>query len=110
MKLIALALFLSTASLLGQRNSLKPTDFVPLTSAPWTQPNATVQSIVKAIYLEPEARLRSAVLAEYLHLIPVEELGRAFDICTGLEGTQSPDDLVRNFLEVWGERDPKVCW
>jgi hypothetical protein len=50
------------------------------------------------------------VLGEYLRTIPVEQLGKAFDFCIKLEGTQTPEDLVAFFLKIWAKRDPKGCW
>ncbi len=72
--------------------------------------DATLESVLDAIFREPNLGIRYPVLAEYLRNIPVAQIGKAFDICIDLEGTQTPDQLVEFFLPVWAKRDPKACW
>src|ERR1700691_3530481 len=90
MRTALLAVLLSAANVMAQTKYLKPAVFVPLTSLPWKQQNATLESTLKAIFLEPDLEIRYPVLAEYLRTIPVGQLGKAFDICIDLEGTQRP--------------------
>ncbi len=95
---------------MAERNKLKPTDFEPLTSLPWEKPDATIESVLDAIFREPNLSIRYPLLAEYLRAIHVVELNKTFDLCIDLEGTQTPNDLVEFFLPVWAERDPLACW
>ena len=108
--LIAWLLVASVSTALGERNKLKPSDFEPLTSLPWKQPDATPESVLDAIFREPNPAIRYPVLAEYLRMIPVGQLGKAFDLCVDLEGTQTPDDFAEFFLPIWAKRDPNGCW
>ena len=109
--LLAAFLLASTAtSALAGRNALKPADFEPLTSLPWKWPGATMESVLDAIFREPNPAIRYPVLGEYLRTIPVAQLGRAFDLCLDLEGAQTPDSLTEFFLPIWARRDPKTCW
>src|ERR1700677_3517752 len=110
MRTALLALLLSSASLAAQTNYPKPADFVPLTSLPWKEPNAALEGTLKAIYLEPDISIRYSMLAEYLLTMPAGQLGKAFDLCIHLEGTQRPDKSVYTFLGIWGARDPEACW
>lgn len=105
-----LPLLSCTVNALAELNNLKPSDFEPLTELPWKKANATTESVLDAIFREPNINIRYPVLAEYLRRIPITELGKAFDRCIDLEGTQTPDDLVEFFLELWAQRDPKHCW
>jgi hypothetical protein len=67
--------------------------------------------VLDAIFPGAEYQLFAyPVLAEYLRILPLGEFGKAFDFCIDLEGTQTPDDLVEFFLEIWAQRDPKRCW
>jgi len=95
---------------IAARNHLKPTDFDPLTSLPWKRADAKLNQVIERVFREPNTSIRYPVLAEYLRIIPVEQLGKAFDLCIDLEGTQTPDDLVEFFLEIWAKRDPNGCW
>ena len=106
----ALLLVSSAVSVEAQRNTLKPSDFEPLTSLPWKKPDATLEGVLDTIFRDPNPAIRYPVLAEYLRTIPVGQLGKAFDLCIDLEGTQTPDDLVEFFLPIWAKRDPKACW
>jgi len=108
--LFAFLTFALVGQLPAERNHLKPTDFQPLTSLPWKKDGATMESALDAIFRETNSDVRARVLAEYLHFIPVAELGKAFDICISLEGTQTPTELVRSFLPIWAKRDPVGCW
>ena len=108
--ILALLLLSSPAGAFAERNKLKPADFEPLTELPWKKPGATLDGVLDAIFREPNVSIRYPVLAEYLRTIPVGELGKAFDICTRLEGTQVPKQLVEFFLEIWAERDAQACW
>ena len=98
------------ATALGERNKLRPADFEPLTSLPWKQPDATLESVLDTIFREPNPAIRYPVLAEDLRTIPVRQLGKAFDLCINLEGTQTPDNLVFFFLRIWSKRDATGCW
>jgi len=77
----------------AERNHLKPTDFEPLTELPWKTPGDTsdLRGVLEKIFREPDQAIRYPVLAEYLRAIPVKDLGRAFDTCVLLEGTQVPE-------------------
>ncbi|MEZ0275288.1 MAG: hypothetical protein ACAH88_10315, partial [Roseimicrobium sp.] len=91
-------------------------DFRPLTELPWTRPEPDApappleEETLRKIFREPNLFIRYPVLADYLRLIQVDDLGRAFDLCIDLEGTQMPDNLVPFFIRIWAERDPKGCW
>lgn len=107
--LIIALLFISTVvNAKAERNNLKPTDFEPLTGLPWKKPGATLNGVLDAIFREPDYFIRYGVLAEYLRILPVAELGRAFDLCIALEGAQTPDRLVDFFLRIWATRDPET--
>ncbi len=108
--LLALLLLSSARPASAARNHLQPTDFEPLTSLPWKKPDAKLDAVLDTIFREPNAAIRYPVLAEYLRMIPVAKLNQAFDLCIDLEGTQTPDRLVRFFLPIWAKRDPKGCW
>lgn len=77
---------------------------------PWKAENATLETVLAAIFREPGRDIRAAVLDEYLRLIPVAEFDRALDLCIQLEGQENPNKLVSSILEVWAERDPQACW
>ena len=108
--IVIFALCLSAECALAGRNNLKPADFVPLTSLPWKEPDAKLESVLERIFREPDFYIRYGVLAEYLRIIPVAELARAFDLCIALEGAQTPDRMVDFFLQIWAKRDPEKCW
>jgi hypothetical protein len=95
---------------LADERAMGPLDFEPLTSVPWTRADSGMEGDLDAIFREPNLSIRYSVLAEYLRTIPVAELSKAFDLCTRLEGTQTPDVLVAFFLEIWAKRDPRKCW
>ena len=107
---IALLLISPVAEAMAERNHLKPSDFEPLTSLPWKKPDATLESVLDAVFREPNLAIRYPVLAEYLRTIQVRQLGKAFELCVDLNGVQTPDELVQLFLPIWAERDPKACW
>ncbi len=94
----------------AQRNQLRPADFEPLTELPWEAGSASREAVLDRIFREPNGAIRYPVLAEYLRIIPTKELVTAFDECIAREGTQTPDDLVEFFLEIWASRDPVACW
>ena len=108
--LIAFLLLAPVVCTMAERNKLKPTDFEPLTSLPWEKPDATIETVLDAIFREPNVSIRYPLLAEYLRTIHVVELNKTFDLCIDLEGTQTPNDLVEFFLPIWAERDPLPCW
>ncbi|MDQ3565878.1 MAG: hypothetical protein M3436_17840 [Pseudomonadota bacterium] len=110
MRAFCAAFFLATASLMAQWSEIKPTHFEPLTSVPWDEKGATSQTVLGAIFREPNLAIRYRVLDEYLRQIPATEIGRAFELCVPLESTQNPDDLVELFIPIWVERDPAACW
>jgi hypothetical protein len=61
---IIAALLLSCAiHTMAERNNWKPTDFEPLTELPWKQPNATMESVLDAIFREPNRNIRYPILA-----------------------------------------------
>ena len=103
-------LLVSVPGAMAERNPWKPADFEPLTSLPWKKPDATLEGVLDAIFREPDSNIRYPVLAEYLRTVSVAQLGKAFDLCIALEGTQTPDELVDLFLPIWAKRDPKACW
>ncbi len=107
---VTLTLISSVANALAERNKLKPSDFEPLTSLPWKKPDATLESVLDFIFREPNSGIRYPLLADYLRIVPVEELGKAFDLCIVLEGTQTPDALIDLFLRIWAKREPVTCW
>src|SRR5687768_763022 len=108
--LLVLLLALSTGALMAERRILPPSEFEPLTSLPWKSADATLDSVLHSLFREPNFAIRYPLLGEYLRTIPVKELGKAFDRCVELEGTQTPEDLVAFFLRIWAARDPKECW
>lgn len=102
---------LTCATAFGQRNNLQPKDFEPLTELPWVEKEkATLEQVIDRIFREPNMDVRYPVLGEYLRLIPTKDLGRAFDLATSLEGTQTPDELVYFLLYIWAKRDPAAAW
>ena len=107
---IALLLLSAAGNAMAERNHLKPSDFEPLTSLPWKKPDATIEGVLDAIFRETNPAIRYPVLAEYLRMIPVGRLGKAFELCIDLDGAQTPDELVQFFIPIWAERDPKACW
>ncbi len=94
----------------AERHPIKPSDFRPLTELPWKKSDASLEKALRAIYLETNGTVRLQVRDAYLRLIPVEILGRAFDLFLELERTRSPDALVSAFISIWAERDPEGCW
>src|SRR4029079_10626197 len=84
--------------------------FEPLTTLPWKKPDATIDSVLDAIFRQANQSIHDIVLSEYLRTIPVDGIGKAFERCIDLEGTQTPDRLVDLILPVWAKRDPKTCW
>lgn len=108
---VASALLVMATCCLGQRVEIKPLDFQPLTSLPWEEKrHRTVDEVLKRIFLEPDPEIRYPVLIEYFKLIPSEQLGRSFELCLALEGTQWPEDLVSLLLPEWARRDPMAAW
>lgn len=110
MKIALAGLIVFTSPLSAQWLVLKPTEFEPLTSLPWEQPDATLEKVLGAIFREPNSSIRYRLLGEYLWQVPEEEMGKAFDLCVPLEGTQNPDELVARFIPIWVERDPLASW
>src|SRR5688572_24616791 len=110
MKVFLAVLRILTANLPAQWLVLKPAEFEPLTSLPWEQQEPTLEKVLNSIFREPNLAIRYRVLGEYLRQIPVEDIGRAFDLSVPLEATQNPDDLVAVFIAIWAERDPAACW
>lgn len=108
--LSASLLFYQGQRTLADVTYLKPSDFQPLTTLPWKENGATLESVISRIYLDPNEIVRKAVLEAYLQTIPASELGKAFDLCVVREETQTPDELVGVLLEIWGRRDPAACW
>jgi hypothetical protein len=108
--LAALLLAFSPETIMAERRNLRPADFKPLTSLPWKEAGATLDNVLDSIFREPNFAIRYPVLGEYLRTIPLEQFGRAFDLCVKLEGTETPDNLVAFFLTIWAKRDPHGCW
>lgn len=103
-------MFAAPMKLSAQRIAIKPQDFVPLTSLPWEDRDANSETVVRALYLEPDVAIRNSLLSHYLHTIPAGHIEIVFNLCLALEGTQTPDELVGLVLTVWGERDPHAAW
>jgi hypothetical protein len=101
---------MSAAGVRAERINLKPSEFKPIIEIPWKESDAKLDDVLRRIYREPNLFVRYAILAEYLKVIPVEQLGIALDKCIELEGTENPDDLVALVVTVWAERDPERCW
>jgi len=95
---------------LAERNHWQPSDFEPLTSLPWERKGATMESVIEALYREPNETIRDELLLAYLRVVPVRQLDRAFDLCLTLEGTETPDRLLGFYLPIWTVRDPEACW
>lgn len=110
MKALLVVLLLLTASVRAEWMVLKPTEFEPLTSLPWSDESAPMDKVLGAIFREPDLGIRYWVLAEYLRKIPAADIGKAFEMCVLLEGTQNPDNLVALFIPIGVERDPLACW
>jgi hypothetical protein len=111
--LLAIAVLIVTAftcDAVAQRNQLRPADFEPLTELPWEAPNSTLASVIDRIFREPNPIIRYPLLAEYLRMVPVKQLGEAFDRSISLEGTRPRTTLLNSFLEIWASRDPQSCW
>ncbi len=108
--LIAVAVLFSSSVSFGESVVFKPTDFEPLTGLPWKWPGANMESILNAIFREPDLEIRYAVLAEYLRILPARQLGKMFDLSMVLEGTNHPDRLITIILPVWAKREPVACW
>lgn len=111
---LPLALLAGCCSVLSvtaaERPILKPQDFRPLTELPWVKEGATQESVMDAIFREPDATIRYMVFQLYLDEIPVEEMEQVFDRAVALEDSETPDALVESMLRVWAARDPFRCW
>jgi hypothetical protein len=94
----------------AERPILKPQDFLPLTELPWKKEGVTRESILDAIFREPDITIRYGALQLYLREIPVEQIEGVFDRAIELEGSETPDALVESMLRVWAEREPFRCW
>ncbi|WP_211325627.1 hypothetical protein [Roseimicrobium gellanilyticum] len=101
----------ASARVEAQRNSWTSDDVRPLTKLPWLGAELRpLDVMLDEIFREPNETIRYAVLAEYLAMIPVEQLGEAYNRCILLEGKQTPDELVEFLLHIWARRDPHACW
>ena len=100
----------STVEIPTVRNDLRPDDFQPLTSLPWSDADTPLHQVLERIFLEPDEAIRYAVLAAYLRSIPVAAFEQAFDACIALEGEQQPDRLIAFLLPIWAGRDAEGCW
>ena len=107
---IAVVLSFPAVEVLAERNHLRPSDFEPLTSIPWERKGMTVEGVLESLYRETNEAIRYEMLTEYLLVIPVRQLGQAFDICLNLEGTETPGRLLDLYLPIWTIRDPQGCW
>lgn len=87
-----------------------PKDFEPLTGLPWVKNKTPMREVITTIFREPRLTVRYAVLAEYLREIPTDDFNDALELCTDLEGTQHPDELVYLILSIWTSRDPEAAW
>ena len=77
--LVVCLVALTLENALAQRNNLQPKDFEPLTILPWVdKKDAPLEQVIDRIFREPNIDIRYPVLGEYLRLIPVKDLGRAF--------------------------------
>jgi len=76
---------------IAQRNQLRPADFEPLTELPWEAPNTTLDSVLDRIFREPNPSIRYPLLAEYLRMVPAEQLSHAFDRSISLEGNSDSE-------------------
>lgn len=98
---------LSVRDAFSQRSDIKPYDFEPLTSLPWKDdPSAKMTKVLERIYLEPEAKVRYAVLEAYLRQLPTDQLWKAYEACQPLEGSCHIDWLARAFMPIAAERTP----
>jgi hypothetical protein len=104
------AFCLAAASSWAEWSAIKPAEFEPLTSVPWDDKEATRDTILAAIFREPNLGIRYRMLAEYLRQIPASQIGKTFELCVPLESTENPNDLVELFIPIWVERDPVTCW
>lgn len=84
--------------------------FRPLSSLPWTAPDATWESVIRRIYLDPIEDIRAAVLEEYLKQVPAERFPEVFDLCIHLEEDDSPDELLERLMYAWARKDPAAAW
>ncbi len=104
-------LLLWLAPCCGQGEVLRGLDLQPLTALPWEgRDEVEMEEVLKRIFLEPDTRIRDAVLVAYFERVPVELLGAAFERCLVLEGLQQPTRLVDLLLPEWAARDPQGAW
>ena len=62
------------------------------------------------VYQEPDNRVRSLLLKEYLCSISADQFPTAFDLCLKLEEDDTPDDILALLIRAWGEVDPEAAW
>jgi hypothetical protein len=74
MKAIATILMLLTTKLAAQWLVVKPAEFEPLTSLPWHVEDATRETVLGAVFREPDADIRYRVLGEYLKRVPADDM------------------------------------
>ena len=111
--LLLLIVALTPCTPAAERPILKPQDFKPLTEIPWTKKDDIVtpmKQVMEAIFREPNATVRLTLLQVYLNEIPVEQIGRAFNLAIEQENSQTLDELVEVMLRTWARRDPHRCW
>src|SRR5688500_14588501 len=75
--------------------------FRPVSSLPWEERGATWETVIRRLYREPNAMVRSTLLEEYLTKIPAADFPRVFDLCLKLEEEDSPDKLLNLLLRAW---------
>ena len=84
--------------------------FRPVTSFPWREPGATLESVLKRIYQDPDETVRGLLLEAYLCTIPADQFPTAFERCLQLEEDDTPDELLSIFFRAWAEADPAAAW
>ena len=84
--------------------------FRPVTSLPWREPGATLESVLKRIYRDPDYDVRDILLKEYLCSISADQFPQAFDLCIALEEDDTPDHAIALLMRAWAEVDPEAAW
>ena len=110
----ALLLVSSAVNVEAQRNALKPSDFEPLTSLPWKGPGTTLESVLDAIFREPNLAIRYPVLAEVCDGL-ADPLNRQFAVhlvdriatAGPLRAVQGSDELFERGFALYRQRVDK---
>jgi hypothetical protein len=110
MYLTRLVFAVAALSLSGDAAEPLYQQFRPLASLPWSAPDASWEQVIRRLYREPDAMVRSTLLESYLTRVQMSDFSGVFDLCLSLEEDDSPDNLLEILIRAWARTDAKAAW